>query len=117
MQATLQPSLNKPESHPFPTSETLYYLFLFFALLDCALTAYAINFLNATEMNPIANWLWHQGERFGGGFFALLFGKIILGLLLVSLHVIRPTWGRVALWISATIQIAAVTISLLVHLV
>lgn len=82
-------------------------VFSVFAFLDTLLTAVALSFWSAAEMNPVAAWAWRKG-----GFFALLAGKILLFLLLLGLSHYDKTSGRIMAWFSATIQILVVTITL-----
>lgn len=111
MQATLRTYWNRREWRQYLTSDLPPYLLLvIFASLDTFLTANALTYWNATELNPVAVWLWNSA-----GLYGLLGGKIVLFMLILLLDKADPHKGRVVLWVSATVQILVVTTTLAVH--
>jgi hypothetical protein len=102
----------KPESYPYLTSKKAFALLAFFGFLDVVLSAFALTFWDAKELNPAANVVWRDF-----GFFGLLGGKMLLYLLVLVYHDFFPKSGRMVVWLCATIQIVVVTLTLSVHLI
>lgn len=100
----------RPESPPYPPNKGFYLLFVF-GFLDVILSAVAITYWDAKELNPFAAWVW---QNFG--ILGLIWGKLLLFFLAVTYHHVWPNSGQKVVWLCATVQIVVVTLTLLVHL-